>query len=227
MIETVSKTSDFPSQKNQQEAKNRQRNSWRLNSLYQTNLFTISQFLNSEFCTQLQAEIHQSPFQPARVIGRNNQPGVDRTIRKTDEVQISLHYRKTIKDYLVKLKPQLEQHFKTSLSEIQGPRILRYHQGDFFHWHTDTSNHRSTTKDRKVTSLVYLNESNEESESDGFVGGELEIYIHDLIPQEEYREYCLQLSAKTGQLIAFNSQIHHQVQPIVRGERYVIVAHWK
>ena len=100
---------------------------------------------------------------------------------------------------------------------------MRDHQGDFFSWHTDRANHHSITKERKITSIIYLNESNKgsESESDGFIGGELEIYIHDLIPQEKYREYCLQLSPKTGLLIAFNSQIHHQVQPIVRGKRYV------
>lgn len=227
MLETTSKTSHLLSQENQQKAKSEQTNFWELDSLYQANLFTIPQFLKPKFCIQLQAEVSQYPSQRAQVIGKDNQPRVNQTVRRTDKVQVSPHSWKTIKNHLIGLKPQLEQYFKTDLSEMEEPRALRYYQGDFFSWHADRNDNYPIVKDRKVTTIIYLNGSNEESELDSFIGGELEIYVHDLIPQEEYRKYCLQLSPKTGLLVALNSRIHHQVQPIVRGVRYVISTHWR
>ena len=197
------------------------------NWFYQAGVFTVPQFFKPEFCSQLRVEVRQSLSQLAQVIGNDNQPRLERNVRSTHEVQISPQSGKIIEDYLIGLKPQLEQYFKTDLSEMERPNVLRYYQGDFFGWHTDGSDDEPTTKDRKVTTLMYLNGSDKESGSDSFIGGELELYTHDLIPQEEYRTHCLQLSPKTGLLVAFGSRIRHQVQPVVRGMRYVISTFWR
>ena len=191
---------------------------------YQVGLFTVPQFFKPEFCARLRAEVRQSLSQLAQI---GDLPRVDRTVRRTDEVQISPQSWETIEDHLIGLKPQLEQYFKTNLSEMERPNVLRYYQDDFFSWHTDGGDDNPATKDRKVTTLMYLNGPDEESGSDSFIGGELEIYTHDLIPQEEYRTHCLQLSPKTGLLVAFGSQIRHQVQPVMRGTRYVISTFWR
>ncbi len=184
---------------------------------YQIGLFTVPQFLKPEFCAQLRAEVRQSLSKLAQV-GR------------TDEVQVRplrLQSWETIEDSLLGLKPELEQYFKIDLSELERPNVLRYFSGECFRWHIDASDHYPAVKDRKVSTLVYLNGSDDESGSERFTGGELEIYTHDLSPQEDYRTHCLQLAPKTGLLVAFDSRIRHQVQPVVTGTRYVISNFWR
>lgn len=190
---------------------------------YQAGLFTVPQLLKPELCAQLQAEICQPLSHWDLVISNDNHTKVEQIPHRTNEVQISSQSWKTITEHLIGLKPQLEQHFQTELSEMETPHLLRYYQGDFFSWYIDTSDRNSATKERKVLILVYLNGQEEESSSDGFIGGELEI----LIPQEEYKTHCLQLSPKTGLSIAFDSRIPHQIHSIVGDTRYVIATFWK
>ncbi|MEO1347952.1 MAG: 2OG-Fe(II) oxygenase [Cyanobacteria bacterium J06635_15] len=170
--------------------------------------------------------MHQSLSQLAMVRVKGAQPSVDKTVRKTDEVKISLQSWATLEHYLIELKSQIEQCFKIDLVGIDKPEILSYHEGHFFDWHTDGSDDDPMTRNRKVTTVVYLNGADEASGTDHYIGGELEIYAHDLIPKEEYKARSLKLSPETGLLVSFGSRVLHRVQPILKGTRYVIVAHW-
>ena len=195
--------------------------------LARVGLFTVPHFFKPEFCAQLRTEVRQFPSQLPLVGDLRELPRVEQTVRRTDEIQISPQSWETIEEHLLGLKPQLEAYFQTKLSERERSNVLRYYQGNFFSWHADGGHDDPATKDRKVTTLMYLNGPDEESGSDSFSGGELEIYTYDLIPQEEYRTHCLKLSPQTGLLVAFGSQIRHQVQPVVKGTRYVISTFWR
>ena len=186
----------------------------------QVNLLTITQFFTSKFCAQLRNEIRQS-LSELKNHGEDKQI-VDMTRYKIDKTQISQQFYETIQEHFKNLKPQLEQHFQTELSYMTTPFLLGYEQGHFIGWHSDTSNDVPERKKSKVTTLVYLNGQDEKSGSDSFIGGELEL----LLPQEEDKAYCLQIFPETGLLVAFDSRIAHQVQPVVKGSRYVTGAKW-
>ena len=191
---------------------------------YQAGLFTIPKFFKPEFCAQLRAEACQFfPQLTQQVIVSDGQSKLDQTIHLTDEVQINPQSWETSIEHLNGLKPQLEQYFQTELSKMEAPKLLRYDRGQFISWHTDTRDDVPVTKRLKIRTLLYLNGQDSESGSESFIGGELEF----LIPQEEYKNHCLQISPQTGLLIAFDSLTPHQVQPIAKGTRYVIVAGWR
>ena len=186
----------------------------------QANLLTITQFFKPEFCAQVRTEIRQSLLE--LVNRREDKLIVDVTRYVIDKAQISQQLYETIQEHLYNLKPQLEQHFQTELSEMTIPNFIRYDQGHFIGWHVDTNDDIPGRKNPKVTTLVYLNGQDEESGSDSFIGGELEV----LLPQEEDKAYCLQILPETGLLVAFGSRTPHNVQPIVKGSRYVTGAIW-
>ena len=191
---------------------------------YQAGLFTIPQFFNSELCRRLRDEACQSLSSlTQQVISRDEQPEVNSTIDRIDEKQISPDLWETFLKHLATVKSQLELYFQTELSEMKTPNFGRFNQGHFLNWHVDVVDKIPATKDFKITILVYLNGQDEKSNSEGFLGGELEI----LVPQEEYKNHCLQISPQTGLLVAFDSHTPHQVQPIVKGSRYVIATCWK
>ena len=57
------------------------------------------------------------------------------TVCRADEVQISQQSWEIIEEHLVGLKSQLEQCFKTDLSEMESPSVVHYYQADSLGWH--------------------------------------------------------------------------------------------
>jgi predicted 2-oxoglutarate/Fe(II)-dependent dioxygenase YbiX len=56
----------------------------------------------------------------------------------------------------------------------------------------------------------------------GYNGGKLILY--GLIPTPDWEHYGFPVTAETGLLIAFRSDIFHEVTPVTAGERFTIVS---
>ena len=69
--------------------------------------------------------------------------------------------------------------------------------------------------------VIFLNDHDEMPAQNAYSGGALAFY--GLIHDPRAAKYCFPLFGKTGLLVAFPSDIVHEVQPIVSGERYTIV----
>jgi len=195
------------------------------NLFTQLGLFVRPVFLELELCAQLRSEIKSSMGDYATV-WKNQARQVDLSTRQTFSAQIASVAVESIKARLLALKPELEQHFNLALGECEKPQFLSYGKGDFFRWHRDRGynpNDPESMRDREVSVVVFLNAEAKEPTPDTYMGGALEFYGYDLVEDLAYRKRCFSLTGETGLLIAFPSDVNHQVQPVTGGDRYTIV----
>ena len=93
----------------------------------------------------------------------------------------------------------------TSIDFVEPYELKQYNTTDFFSKHTDNYNSLSEDIDRKITMSVQL------SDDEDYVGGDLLILNQ-------------QSSRKKGSIIAFPSIFNHQVNHIVKGERWSLIS---
>lgn len=80
-------------------------------------------------------------------------------------------------------------------------QIAEYGEGQYYKWHTDTNPFSTAAYERKVTAICLLSDPSE------FEGGGFEIEFAQ-VPQ-----------LKRGSVIAFPSNLRHQVAPVTKGKR--------
>jgi hypothetical protein len=93
----------------------------------------------------------------------------------------------------------------TTIDFVEPYELKQYNTKDFFGKHTDNYNSLSEDIDRKITMSIQL------SDDKDYVGGDLHILNQ-------------QSSRKKGSIIAFPSLFTHQVNPIVKGERWSLIS---
>jgi Rps23 Pro-64 3,4-dihydroxylase Tpa1-like proline 4-hydroxylase len=100
------------------------------------------------------------------------------------------------------IKPFIREIFGVSLAEHSGTQILRYPPGGHYVPHQDAG---SDLLDRYFTVVCYLN--------DDFEGGHTRFpsLKHSVVPQ-------------TGKAVVFPSRFYHCAEPVIRGEKFVIVS---
>ncbi|HMH42773.1 MAG TPA: 2OG-Fe(II) oxygenase, partial [Pyrinomonadaceae bacterium] len=72
-------------------------------------------------------------------------------------------------------------------------------------------------KSRLVSVSIFLNRQSETEESDSYSGGSL--VFSDWRSNKKF-----ELAGEPGTLVAFRSEITHEVMPVTEGERYAIVS---
>ena len=125
---------------------------------------------------------------------------------------------------LLSRKRELESHFGVALSDCQQPAFLSYEAGNFFHRHQDNTYAADLPEfihRRKVSVVVFLNDHCHEDRAETFSGGELTFY--GLLNDSRLADKGIPLKCREGLLIAFRSDVKHEVRPVTRGERYTIV----
>jgi len=185
--------------------------------------FVIPQFFNNEMCNQLRCSFASAEWKPATVTDGSNDANLEK-YRKSRQYAIDTGMKKEVLSRLSAIMPQLESHFKITLSECQPPNFLSYSIGDFFRRHEDAGDHPDLTqavRRRKVSAVVFLNRNAEEG-LETYSGGALTFYgIFPDDPQLKSRGFPLR--PEEGLLVAFSSRMTHEVQPVTRGRRYSIV----
>ena len=105
------------------------------------------------------------------------------------------------------------------------PQFLRYRQGDFFVRHQDGNTEQlefDHLRIRRISIVVFLNDSSAEPEAETFCGGSLNFYQkNDDSPAESL---AFSLLGEAGLLVAFAAETIHEVTPVTRGERFTIIS---
>jgi predicted 2-oxoglutarate/Fe(II)-dependent dioxygenase YbiX len=117
----------------------------------------------------------------------------------------------------------LEAHFGVTLSGCQLPSFLAYGKGDFYLAHRDNSDDPGApemSRERQISVIVFLNSQSEEPQEDSYGGGSLTFY--GLMADPRAASWGFPLVGKPGLLIAFRSNLLHEVTPVTHGERYTI-----
>ncbi len=183
-------------------------------------LFLLRNFLDADTCAKLKTELNLSPTTQAPVYIQGSEETIHETVRKTTSLHPSGETFTQMHERLLQQKSSLEEHFGESLTDCERPQFLRYDKGDFFVRHQD-GNTRQLDFDhlriRRISIVVFLNDSSIEPQADCFCGGALTFY------GEKHGERSFELSGETGLLVAFRADTFHEVLPVTSGERFTMI----
>ena len=174
-------------------------------------IFITATLLDPALCADLIADAKRSSAVPAQVT--KAQGRVDLDMRRTSRLFVSAEKEQQINGYLQELKPRLETHFQIQLTGVESFQFLLYREGDFYKRHAD-KNERADTPDyikaRQVSIVIFLDD-----ETISYTGGTLVIWS---------LAGPIRVPGEAGKVVAFQSELMHEVEPVQSGERYSIVS---
>jgi SM-20-related protein len=187
-------------------------------------LLGVPEFLTSDDCQRLRDEIAQANISAATIREEGSEYGVDEGKRKTRWAEVSPEASGLVVDRLTALLPQVAERLGVELSGVQSPQFLMYREGDFFRRHRDSNPDAAAAtfaRERQVSAIVFLNGESSEPAPGSYEGGALTLY--GLMEDRDGGSIGLPVTGETGSLIAFPSEMMHEVTPVSRGERYTVV----
>jgi predicted 2-oxoglutarate/Fe(II)-dependent dioxygenase YbiX len=183
-------------------------------------------FLARADCVRLRSEMSRASAEAAGVV-HEGQNVVDRGHRSTKRVGVGDGAYRDMEQRLAAMRPQLERHFRVTLSGMQEPQFLRYTAGDFFRCHADTSDHETAPdflRQRKISTVIFLGhpeEDGHEAACGHGRGGDL--VFHGLIDDQRMRDRGFAFPPEEGTFVAFPSTVLHEVTTVTGGHRYSVV----
>lgn len=140
-------------------------------------------------------------------------------MRRVARITLSSDTVEYVTQRIAECREKIAQHFGTRITSCEAPQFLRYREGDFFVAHQDgnTGLVRIETEARRVSVSIFLNSQAEQPGPETYCGGSL--VFSDWRAGREFR-----LNGEAGTLVAFRSEVTHEVVPVTHGERYSIVS---
>jgi predicted 2-oxoglutarate/Fe(II)-dependent dioxygenase YbiX len=192
--------------------------------LQRLGLFIQTDFLSDQLCTHLLDGMRSAVAEPVEVVtlGATHpvepthstltlaHPAIDTQQRVTEQIQPSAASECLIRERLFTIQPAIEQHFSVVLNGYQDPLFYRYRPGGFFAPHQDCTDDPALpdfVRSRRISIIIFLN------------GGALTFYGLMNDPR-----YGFPITGTPGMLIAFRSDVSHEVTKVLEGERYTVVS---
>ena len=184
-------------------------------------VFVAEGFLSPTECAELRSIIREAPSRPSEV--GYAEPKVYEEVRRTLSARPAEEVRQAYRERMLGLLPELEKHFDVSLLDVRSD-FLRYGEGDRFIPHCDIDEAERELGDlcRKVSAVVFLNAPANDGVAGGFTGGDLILY--NLLEVADSDHFGFPVTPEEGLLVAFRSDLLHQVTEIESGERLSIVS---
>ena len=187
-------------------------------------LLGVEGFLSPEECRTLRSEIDAGVVAPATVAEKTAGSEVNQAHRKTGTANVSSAVAAQMVERLLGLRDRVESTFGVEVEGVQEPQFLVYGPGDFFRAHQDNKREASATefaRQRLVSAVVFLNGESAAEDPEGYGGGSLTLY--GLMDDGNQGAIGLPVTPEPGSLIAFPSDMLHEVTPITHGARYTVV----
>lgn len=182
-------------------------------------LLLIQGFLDRFMCDDILQVISGLERCPATIRFNQGNSKVDESIRNVGYVNLPEQYDRIIQDRMRSAIAQIESHLSVNLKGFERPQYLIYGKGSFYSPHRDAIFNKGTSILRSITVVIFLNDEGDSSKS--FQGGRLTFY--GLLKEPNWERCGLPLKAEAGTLVAFPSDLVHEVTPVTSGERYTIV----
>lgn len=188
-------------------------------------IYVDEHFLSPELCLKMLSTLSlcECSQAPVKKGGTNY---INKKTRKTLLLNPPESCHEIISQKHSLLQPKLERFFDINIMGQETSQYLRYRSGDYFIPHADESSAHASSNSylRKISIICYLNTQVEDIASTigNFQEGELVLY--GLLDDQKSKTSGFPISATAGLLIAFKSDLLHEVCPITAGERYSIVS---
>lgn len=179
-------------------------------------------FLDESTCAEWYAAVSAGRPSAATVADSKGRSVVDERARRALCVSVDPAIERVVCQRLTDLMPELQHHFGVSLSHLQDTQFLMYHRGNYFRPHQDNSNlkaHGRELRSRRISVVLFLNRSTRLPEPGSYCGGDLLLYT----PHGGADPY-VQVRGHTGLLVAFLSDVVHEVRPVTHGDRCTVVS---
>jgi predicted 2-oxoglutarate/Fe(II)-dependent dioxygenase YbiX len=164
---------------------------------------------------------------------------MDAGVRQTAVARMAEATQALLQERLLSLKPILEQHFQVPLQSCEPLQWLVYQTGDFFTPHYDRAGETAPAAmdyltRRQVAVVLFLTRQTDQEGSATHCGGTLRFYDYRAygVPDLDARQLHVTLSpyvveevrGETGMLVAFHTDMLHEVERVTAGERYTVVS---
>ena len=171
------------------------------------------------FCEQLRRAFDKGDAGAAAIVEAG--PLIDQTVRRALDITPAPHVLARIEQALEHLRPRVAAFFGEPLDgDPVGVTCLRYGPGGHYLRHRDVDpTPGSGTEHRLVSVIVWLNSATTASTPGDFDGGSLLLYGPG-------SETVTEVIPTAGTLVAFPAIWSHEVQPVIRGTRDVVVDWW-
>lgn len=185
-------------------------------------LYIVKNFLDEEICRNLIAEMRQSPASLAQTYGKG-EAVVDERVRRARSATVSRRAATQVAQCIGQTRKAIASHFGIDLSGFEEPQFLCYGVGDFFVAHQDGNTglvQLETDRTRRISLSIFLNNQSSVAAPDRYCGGGL--VFSDWRPGSRQ-----EVRGEAGMLIAFRSELTHEVTPVTHGERCAIVSWYR
>jgi predicted 2-oxoglutarate/Fe(II)-dependent dioxygenase YbiX len=182
-------------------------------------LHVVEEFFDRSTCRRLIEEIRREETSAALTYGKGVSGVVDERTRKVSRAAVSSALMSEVTTRLVEYLPRLRDHFDLPVSTIEEPQFLWYRPGSFFVAHQDGNTkliQLESDRLRRISLSVFLNQQDEAGSPNCYSGGSL------VFTDRMTGDRC-DMQGETGKLVAFRSELTHEVTPIESGDRFAIV----
>jgi predicted 2-oxoglutarate/Fe(II)-dependent dioxygenase YbiX len=181
--------------------------------------YVCGNFLDAASCNRLIDEIRHSEAGKAMTYGKGDTGSIDERTRRVRTAIVSKDTIDSVSSRLSQLLPHLRSHFQIKLDSFEEPQFLWYAQGDFFVAHQDGNTgliDLESDRLRRISVSVFLNQQSDDHAPDSYQGG-------SLVFSDRLNENRTVIHGEPGKLVAFRSELTHEVTPVENGERFAIV----
>lgn len=192
------------------------RNNW----LKTLGLYVNPAFLPAALCREIGKNMVAGDGEPATVDVTDTASGVLPQTRQTTTVHLPTALDAMLHARVLAAAPELGRFFGLPLTTAEPLNYLRYGPGDFYRPHVDRrvgATPGTAAGERQISVVVFLNQPGGD---DGYEGGELRLF--NLIDEPAWRDAGFACDPEPGLLVAFRSDILHEVTPVTRGVRLTI-----
>jgi predicted 2-oxoglutarate/Fe(II)-dependent dioxygenase YbiX len=169
-------------------------------------VLTMPGFYDPVACAKIRRAMDHAHASPAEICAEGFR--IDREARRAFDVEISDDVLEEMQRAMNTILPEVGRFFGISLSRDEGPGFVRYISGGFYGRHCDVVPDWDTEFPRRISIVLVLSSAGTECE-----GGTLRLYRPD----------PFDILPRAGTLVAFPSQVPHEVLPVTDGVRDVVV----
>ncbi len=176
------------------------------------------EFWSNAQCARVRSAIDRGRAVSAEIY--DNGYVVDEQVRKTCDVEVEPTIVGEVEQAFEGVRGEVSRFFGTPLSAAEGPGFLRYPPGGFYRAHRDHLENPEDAFPRRISIVLFLS-SEAAGPGDGRCkGGALRLYgVADPVDVQ----VPLDIAPAAGTLVAFPSEVLHEVLPVTAGVRDAIV----